>query len=184
MNVNFTSCARVARRNSDVLALTSVIYKYTRNGRIFINGPAVKRSIFSVSTGSTVLNVQGYKGLVTLSSRFLWCTVIQTDLGSPIRTRITPKERTEQGRKTTKKSTLPAKRKPKTAESDEDFIVSEDEEEKHLEKTQKTKNTSRKRTSNSIDSSDEGITPAANKKAKRKNRCSISAYLIPYFFSL
>jgi len=65
--------------------------------------------------------------------------VIQTDLGSPIRTRITPKERTEQGRKTTKKSTLPAKRKPKTAESDEDFIVSEDEEEKHLEKTQKTK---------------------------------------------
>ena len=108
--------------------------------------------------------------------------MIQTDLGSPIRTRITPKERTEQGRKTTKKSTLPAKRKPKTAESDEDFIVSEDEEEKHLEKTQKTKNTSKKRTSNSIDSSDEGITPAANKKAKRKNRCSISAYLIPYSF--
>ena len=71
MNVNFTSCARVARRNSDVLALTSVIYKYMRNGRIFINGPAVKRSIFSVSTGSTSLNVQGYKGLVTLSSRFL-----------------------------------------------------------------------------------------------------------------
>lgn len=74
------------------------------------------------------------------------------------------------GGQTAKKSTLPAKRKPKTAESDEDFIVSDDEEEKHLKKTQKTKNTSKKRTSNSIDSSDEDITPAANKKAKRKSR--------------
>lgn len=72
------------------------------------------------------------------------------------------------GGQTAKKST--AKRKPKTAESDEDFIVSDDEEKKHLEKTQKTKNTSKKRTSNSIDSSDEDITPAANKKAKRKSR--------------
>ena len=74
------------------------------------------------------------------------------------------------GGQTTKKSTLPAKRKLKTAESDEDFIVSDYEEEKHLEKTQKTKNTSKKRTSNSIDSSDEDITPAVNKKAKRKSR--------------
>ena len=74
------------------------------------------------------------------------------------------------GGQTTKKSTLPAKRKPKTVESDEDFIVSDDEEEKHLGKTQKTKITSKKRTSNSIDSSDEDITSTVNKKAKRKSR--------------
>ena len=49
-------------------------------------------------------------------------------------------------------------------------------------KHKRQKNTSKKRTSNSIDSSDEGITPAGNKKAKRKNQCSISAYLIPYSF--
>ena len=72
--------------------------------------------------------------------------------------------------KTTKKSTLPAKRKQKTAESDEDFIVSGDEEEAHLEKTKNTKKTSKKRTSNSIDDSDEDITPTVNKKAKRQSR--------------
>ena len=74
------------------------------------------------------------------------------------------------GRQTNKKATLPAKRKQKTAESDEDFVVSGDEEEKHLEKTKKTKNTSKKRTSNSIDDSDEDITPTASKRAKRKSR--------------
>lgn len=65
---------------------------------------------------------------------------------------------------------MPTKRKQKTAESDEDFVVSDDEEEKHLEQTKKTKNTSKKITSNSIDDSDEDITPTANKKAKRKSR--------------
>ena len=74
------------------------------------------------------------------------------------------------GGQTNKKSTQPAKRKPKTVESDEDFIVSDDEEEKHLGKSQKPKTTSKKRTSNSIDSSDEDITPTVNKKAKRKSR--------------
>lgn len=66
--------------------------------------------------------------------------------------------------------TLPAKRKQKTAESDEDFIVSGDEEEAHLEKTKNTKNTSKRRTSNSIDDSDEDITPTVSKKAKKQSR--------------
>jgi len=111
-----------------------------------------------------------------------WLTQSKSDTKSPAKKvgnnkGKTPTSGTEKktgasnkGGQTTKKSTLPTKRKQKTAESDEDFVVSDDEEEKHLEQTKKTKNATKKRTSNSIDDSDEDITPTANKKAKRKSR--------------